>query len=492
MPAQLEVYEQIDPPLLERVEDVLLNRRPDATERLVEFAEKLKGKGGKAAVEDLAWREQSVAERLQHALLKGITKFVDEDTEEARLEYPSCLAVIEGPLMDGMSIVGDLFGQGKMFLPQVVKSARVMKRSVAHLTPYMEEEKEASGERQTRGTILLATVKGDVHDIGKNIVGVVLGCNNFDVIDLGVMVPCEKILATAREQAVDIIGLSGLITPSLDEMEHVAREMKRLGFDVPLLIGGATTSAKHTAVKIAPKYDHGVMHVTDASRSVGVVEQLMNPESRGAFHDKNRELQVQLRKSYERRGDANLIPYQEAFARRFTTDWSTTAIDRPLFVGTRTLRDFPIDELRRYIDWSPFFLTWQLKGKYPKILDDERLGPQARQLFADAIEMLDQIVAQKRFAAHGVYGFWPAATEDDDIIVYADESRTVERARLHTLRQQWRRQGATASTHWPILSLRPRAGGKIGSAVSRSRPASAARRWRPSTKPPTTTTTRSS
>jgi 5-methyltetrahydrofolate--homocysteine methyltransferase len=442
---QLAVYDEIEPRLKELVEDVILNRRPDATERLVEYAETIKGKGSTAAEADESWRKEPVNERLKHALLKGIVKYIDEDTEEARQKYPSCLAIIEGPLMDGMSIVGDLFGAGKMFLPQVVKSARVMKKAVAYLTPFMEAEKAASGlAQQHRAKILLATVKGDVHDIGKNIVGVVLGCNNFLVIDLGVMVPCETILERAKTEGVDIIGLSGLITPSLDEMVHVGREMKRAGLQLPLLIGGATTSAKHTAVKIAPTYSSEVIHVLDASRSVGVVEKLINPEARGRIDAENRELQKQLVASYEKRQDVKLVPYAEAFTRRFSTDWNTVDIPKPELVGARVLENVPVKTLRAYIDWSPFFLTWELKGKYPRILDDPQLGEAARKLFDDANELLDRIIEKKLLAANGVYGFWPAASNGDDIVVYTDDARREERCRFHALRQQWERKGQNA------------------------------------------------
>jgi 5-methyltetrahydrofolate--homocysteine methyltransferase len=443
---QLAVYEEIEPRLKEMCEDVILNRRPDATERLVEFAETIKGQGGAAAAADEAWRSEPVQERLKHAILKGVVKYIDEDTEEARQKYPSCLAIIEGPLMDGMSVVGDLFGAGKMFLPQVVKSARVMKKAVAYLTPFMETEKAASGlaQQKARGKVLLATVKGDVHDIGKNIVGVVLGCNNFQVIDLGVMVSCEKILETARSQGVDIIGLSGLITPSLDEMVHVGREMQRSGFTLPLLIGGATTSAKHTAVKIAPTYQSEVIHVLDASRSVGVVEKLINPAARPQLAAENRELQKQLVASHEKRQEAKLVPFADAFARRFRTDWATVDIPQPEFIGPRVLNDVPLSTLREFIDWSPFFLTWELKGKFPRIFEDPLLGEAARKLFDDARRLLDRIVTERLLMARGVYGFWPAASQVDDIIVHADETRSKEVARFHALRQQWERKGQDA------------------------------------------------
>jgi 5-methyltetrahydrofolate--homocysteine methyltransferase len=439
---QLAVYEDIEPRLKELVEDVILNRRADATERLVEYAETIKGQGAAAAAADEAWRAEPVEERLKHAILKGVVKYIDEDTEEARQKYPTCLAIIEGPLMDGMSVVGDLFGAGKMFLPQVVKSARVMKKAVAYLTPFMEAEKKATGNvQQARATVLLATVKGDVHDIGKNIVGVVLGCNNFHVIDLGVMVPCETILDRARSDGVDIIGLSGLITPSLDEMVHVGREMQRTGVRLPLLIGGATTSAKHTAVKIAPTYSNEVIHVLDASRSVGVVEKLINPEARRQLDAENRALQKELVASHQKRQEAKLVPYAEALARRFATDWANVDIPKPEFLGRRVHDNLPLDTLRKFIDWSPFFLTWELKGKYPRILEDPQLGEAARKLFDDAQELLARIIDERLLEASGVYGFWPAASVGDDIVVYSNESRREELCRLHALRQQWERKG---------------------------------------------------
>ncbi|MEZ6133363.1 MAG: methionine synthase [Pirellulaceae bacterium] len=439
---QLTVYEDIPQDLLERVEDVLLNRRQDATERLLEFAEKVKSKGKAAASEDLSWRDTDVRERLKTALIRGIDKFIEEDTEEARQMSSRCLDVIEGPLMDGMSVVGDLFGAGKMFLPQVVKSARVMKKAVAYLNPFMEQEKVDAGVVSTgsRGKVLMATVKGDVHDIGKNIVGVVLACNNYQVIDMGVMVSAEKILETAVKECVDIIGLSGLITPSLDEMVHVAREMKRLNLKTPLLIGGATTSAKHTAVKIAPQYNHEVVHVLDASRSVGVVEKLCNPDSRQKYAEENRLAQTELVASYQSR-QVKLTPYAEALQRRFQTDWETVDIAQPSFLGTQVLNDFPIESLCDFIDWSPFFMSWELKGKFPKILTDAKYGPEATELYENAQAMLKQIIADKRIKAHAVYGFWPAASVDDDVILYRDESREHELTTFHFLRQQWERQG---------------------------------------------------
>ncbi|MCA9268196.1 MAG: B12-binding domain-containing protein, partial [Planctomycetales bacterium] len=395
----------------------LLNRRPDATERLIEHAEKLKAAGSRETTETVeAWREQPVRDRLVHALVKGVDKYVEQDVEEARVQFDRCLQVIEGPLMDGMTVVGDLFGAGKMFLPQVVKSARVMKKAVASLTPFMEAEKAAAGEAasQTRGTILMATVKGDVHDIGKNIVGVVLGCNNYRVIDMGVMVPAEKILKTAVQEGVDVIGLSGLITPSLDEMVHVAREMKRQGFTTPLLVGGATTSAKHTAVKIAPQYDNAAVHVIDASRCVPVIEKLMNPDSRAGFQAENRAKQEELAAAYKQRQSAKLVPYAQACEQKFQTDWKAVDIPQPQTLGVQTLRDIDLAQLVPYIDWSPFFLTWELKGKYPAIFDDPHVGEQARALYDDAAALLARIVEEKSLSASAVYGFWPAASDGDD------------------------------------------------------------------------------
>jgi 5-methyltetrahydrofolate--homocysteine methyltransferase len=439
---QLEVYEEIPKDLLERVEDVLLNRRPDATDRLLEFAETVRGEGMKKAGEDLAWRDAPVAERMKHALIKGIDKYIVEDTEEARQYFDRCLQVIEGPLMDGMQVVGDLFGEGKMFLPQVVKSARVMKKAVAYLEPFMEEEKRAAGlqNAEARGKFLIATVKGDVHDIGKNIVGVVLQCNNYEVIDLGVMVDSETILSEAEKLNVDMIGLSGLITPSLDEMVHVAREMQRRKMTIPLLIGGATTSAKHTAVKIAPAYQSAVVHVLDASRSVNVVEKLINKEMRDAFLAENRATQTQLVAGYQSR-QQQLVPYAEALQKRFASDWKAIDIATPSFTGVKILSEIPLAELREYIDWSPFFLTWEMKGKYPKILDDDTLGVQARSLFQDANALLDKIIAEELLTANAVYGFWPAASDGDDIVLFTDERRNQELKRFHFLRQQWQRKG---------------------------------------------------
>jgi 5-methyltetrahydrofolate--homocysteine methyltransferase len=441
---QLAIYETIPAELLEHVEDVLLNRRPDATDRLIGLAESYKGAGMKKAAEDLGWRDAPVQERIKHALIKGIDRFIELDVEEARGQYSRCLQIIEGPMMDGMSVVGDLFGAGKMFLPQVVKSARVMKKGVAHLLPYMEAEKLASGggTQEFRGKVLLATVKGDVHDIGKNIVGVVLACNNYQIIDLGVMVSADRILDTAVAEGVDIVGLSGLITPSLDEMAHVAKEMKRRGMTIPLLIGGATTSDKHTAVKIAPQYGHPVLHVLDASRSVGVVEKLTNPDRLAAIDRENRELQERLVQQYNQRQMA-LVSYADAVANRFVTDWASVRIDQPAFTGARMVDGISLRKLVPYIDWSPFFSSWELHGKYPKILGDEVVGAQARELFADAQTMLQKIISEKLLTARGIFGFWPAASDGDDLVLYTDETRTSERIRFHTLRQQWQRQGQT-------------------------------------------------
>jgi 5-methyltetrahydrofolate--homocysteine methyltransferase len=442
-PGQLQVYEEIPKDLLERVEDVILNRRPDATDRLVEFAKAGSfSRDSKGSADAAGWRSAPVHERLKHALVAGVADHIEADVEEARQQFDRPLQVIEGPLMDGMNVVGDLFGAGKMFLPQVVRSARVMKKAVAYLLPFMQAEKDhAGGVRRARGKLLMATVKGDVHDIGKNIVGVVLACNDFEVIDLGVMVPCEKILSEARKHTVDMIGLSGLITPSLDEMVHVAREMQREGFDLPLLIGGATTSAKHTAVKIAPAYHGPVIHVKDASRSVPVVEKLTRPEARAQLDRDNRAFQKKEREAFAKRRDRKVVSYAEAFKRRFTIDWKTTEIARPSFLGVRVLRDFPLGEIVQYIDWSPFFMTWEMPGKYPQILKDPKVGAEAKKLFDDANRLLKRITAEKLLTAHGVYGFVPANADGDDIVVWTDEGRTTERLRLPMLRQQWEREG---------------------------------------------------
>jgi 5-methyltetrahydrofolate--homocysteine methyltransferase len=451
---QLVVYEEIPKDLLERVEDVLLNRRADAADRLTDFAESVKSSRKKDPSKDLAWRDAPVAERLKHALVTGIVDFIEVDTEEARQAVDRPLSIIEGPLMDGMNVVGDLFGAGKMFLPQVVKSARVMKKAVAYLTPFMEAEKAkaaASGVlggngplERTRGRILMATVKGDVHDIGKNIVGVVLACNDYEVIDLGVMIPCEQILQQARERDVDLIGLSGLITPSLDEMVHVARSMAREGFEIPLLIGGATTSARHTAVKIAPQYQGIVIHVKDASKCVGVVDRLRRTDAREELDRANRAAQDRERIAFSRRVERKLVPYAQAIERRFRIDWPVSPIAVPSFLGTRVLRSIPLEEIVPFIDWSPFFLTWELKGKYPRIFADEKLGPRARELFDDAQALLRNIVSEKRLTANAVYGFFPANAAGDDIVVYTDESRRNERYRFPALRQQWERDGQTS------------------------------------------------
>ncbi len=490
---QLAVYEEIDPELRERVEDVLLNRRDDATERLVEFAENVKAKD-KAPVADKAWRKESVEERLKHALIKGIVDYIDADTEEARQKCKRPLDVIEGPLMAGMSVVGDLFGSGKMFLPQVVKSARVMKKAVAYLLPFMEAEKSAGAKPQ--GRIVMATVKGDVHDIGKNIVGVVLQCNNYDVVDLGVMVPAAKILETAREKQADVIGLSGLITPSLDEMVHVAQEMEREGFRLPLLIGGATTSRAHTAVKIAPHYQASTVHVLDASRAVGVVNSLLKEELKSDFDKKTREDYERLRRDHSaRRQRKNLLMLDEARANRTRIDWTNYVPPKPEFLGVRIfqtvmpsavengaareaatsmggpetertgseriksrgtnrkvtqrdsstalrcaqddrIRTFALRTLAEYIDWSPFFHAWELRGRYPAIFEDPKIGKQARELFDDAQKLLDRIVAKNLLIARGVHAFWRARSVGDDVDLYADEDRTKKFATFYFLRQQ--------------------------------------------------------
>jgi 5-methyltetrahydrofolate--homocysteine methyltransferase len=388
-----------------------------------------------------------VAERLTHALVNGIADFIDEDVEEARHLYDRPLALIEGPLMDGMNVVGDLFGSGKMFLPQVVKSARVMKKAVAYLLPFMEAERLKSGAvHKSRGKILLATVRGDVHDIGKNIVGVVLGCNDYEIIDLGVMTPCEKILETARAQGVDMIGLSGLITPSLDEMVHVAKEMERQKFELPLLIGGATTSAKHTAVKIAPCYHETVIHVKDASRCVGVIEQLMKKDAKAELDRSNRAEQDRDRESYRKRRERKLVPYAEAVSRRFKIDWKMSALALPSFRGVRVFDDIPLDSLVPYVDWSPFFMAWELKGKHPEIFKDASVGAEARKLFDNANELLKKLIAKKQLKARGVYGFFPANSDGDDIVVFQGETRNLEfeRCRFPMLRQQWEREGQTS------------------------------------------------
>ena len=452
----LPVYDDIDPELRELCEDVILNRRANSTERLLEAAQRYKGDGGEKVVADAAWRSLPVEKRLEHALVAGITEFIVADTEEARVAAVRPLDVIEGPLMAGMNVVGDLFGSGKMFLPQVVKSARVMKQAVAHLLPFMEEEKQrtAGAEDVNAPRILLATVKGDVHDIGKNIVGVVLACNNYEVIDLGVMVPAQKILQTAKEKKVDIIGLSGLITPSLDEMCHVAAELEREGFDVPLLIGGATTSRVHTAVKINPNYHRGqTVHVLDASRAVGVASSLIG-ENRVAYIDKIRDEYKKVAEGHARtQADKRRISIVQARADRFPIDWAASALAKPTFLGTRALTNYPVADLVPYIDWSPFFATWEMKGTFPLILDDPKVGEAARALYADAEAMLEKMVAENWLTANGVIGFWPANADGDDIVVYADESRARERVRLHTLRQQIARSAGNKRHHTALADF---------------------------------------
>jgi 5-methyltetrahydrofolate--homocysteine methyltransferase len=442
----LEVYEEIEPELKVLVEDVLLNRRPDATERLVEHGESLKGEG--AAVSEKKaeeWRNGTVEERLSHALVKGIDTYIEADAEEARVKLGRPLLVIEGPLMAGMSVVGDLFGAGKMFLPQVVKSARVMKKAVAHLTPFMEAEKVAMAAAgqvvKAQGKILLATVKGDVHDIGKNIVGVVLACNNYEVIDMGVMVSCEKILERAKAEKVDLIGLSGLITPSLDEMVHVAREMERQGFKLPLLIGGATTSRRHTAVKIAPHYSEPVVHILDASRAVPVTTSLLSDEGKPAFVVQHRADYEALRKAHAA-PRLSVVSLEEARARRTPIKWRGEDLPNPAFTGVRALDNFPLATLRDFIDWTPFFHTWGLKGVYPRIFEDERQGTQARQIFTEANALLDVIIEKKMITARGVYGFFPASAVGDDVELYMDDTRKKVLERFHFLRQQSNKEGS--------------------------------------------------
>jgi 5-methyltetrahydrofolate--homocysteine methyltransferase len=436
----IEVYDEIPKELLERVEDVLLNRREDATERLVTFAETVKAKK-EETVEEAEWRKGTVEERLTHSLIKGITEFIEEDAEEAHQKLGEPLKVIEGPLMDGMNVVGDLFGEGKMFLPQVVKSARVMKKAVAYLQPYLEAQKAANPGARAQGKILLATVKGDVHDIGKNIVGVVMACNNYEIKDIGVMVPTDKILAEAREWGADIIGLSGLITPSLDEMVHVASEMERLGMNTPLLIGGATTSKVHTAVKIAPKYKHPVVHVLDASRSVPVAGNLLNPETKPGFEQQLREEYERMAADHARRqSDKQLLTLNEARANRFQTSATDYIPEKPAFTGVKTV-SADLNTLREFIDWTPFFQTWELAGRYPEILHDSIVGEEARRLFADANEMLEEIIQHSRLQAKGVIFIYPAGSTDEDVTVYADEARTQALDTFHFLRQQRKMAG---------------------------------------------------
>jgi 5-methyltetrahydrofolate--homocysteine methyltransferase len=478
---QLAVYEEIDPELLTKIEDVLFDRRPDATDRLIEHAEKVKGQGSGGGGKADAWRGLDVEGRLTHALIKGLTTHVEEDVEAARQEYATSLDIIEGPLMRGMQTVGDLFGAGKMFLPQVVKSARVMKKAVGYLLPFMEAERQAQGSGQTkRGRVLLATVKGDVHDIGKNIVGVVLGCNGYEVIDLGVMVPCAKIIEETRTSQADIVGLSGLITPSLDEMVQVAQEFEHENLGVPLLIGGATTSARHTAVKIAPKYSGDVVHVADASRAAGVVEKLLNPASKAEFTAVNRQNQARDVENFRLRQEAKLVSYETARAQRWTTDWAATDIAIPDFLGVRQLDRVPLAELVPFIDWSPFFMAWELKGKYPSIFTDTTVGTEAKKLFDDATCLLDQLITEEKLEARGVYGFFPAHSCGDDIVLYADESRQQE---LAVARKHF--------TRLPTLSPHRIVAVRTTSACSPAQPAMAAMPWQPPLIGTMTTTTRS-
>ncbi len=433
-PTMLEVYEEVPKDLLERVEDVLLDRRDDATERLLDFAETVKGEA-RSKAKDLSWREAPVEKRIEHALVKGIVDFIEEDVEEARPNFDKVLGLIEGPLMDGMNVVGDLFGSGKMFLPQVVKSARVMKKAVAYLEPYLEAEKAASTDVQKKGKILLATVKGDVHDIGKNIVGVVLACNNFDIVDLGVMVPLQKILETAKKEQVDVIGLSGLITPSLDEMIEVAKEMQRQALDIPLMIGGATTSRAHTAVKIYPEYSNIVVHVNDASRSVPIAQSLAQSKARPAFKERISEEYEKLREGYLNRAQSKqLLSIEQARTNALKLEFKASELVEPAFLGRHEPIEFDVAILREYIDWTPFFQTWQLHGKFPRILEDDLVGEEASKLYADAQEMLDRIVEEKWLQAKGVFGVWEARRKDADDIQLYEDGETL--AVFYSLRQQ--------------------------------------------------------
>jgi 5-methyltetrahydrofolate--homocysteine methyltransferase len=444
-PTMLEVYDDIPKDLLERVEDVLLNRRPDSTERLLEFAETVIS-GGKKQVKDDSWRKEPVGKRLEHALVKGIVDFIEEDTEEARQNHEKPLHVIEGPLMDGMNVVGDLFGSGKMFLPQVVKSARVMKKAVAYLLPYLEEEKALNADTSSAPKILLATVKGDVHDIGKNIVGVVLACNNYDIVDMGVMVPADKILDRAIEEKVDAIGLSGLITPSLDEMVTVAKEMERRGMTLPLLIGGATTSRIHTAVKIDPVYSGSIVHVLDASKSVPVAGKLISTESHDEFHSMTKDEYAKLRFDHANRKEVkNYIPFETAKSNRTKIDWSKKEMVTPSFLGNKAFKDYSIKEIRKYIDWTPFFSTWMLKGKYPVIFDNPIVGEEAKKLYDDAQVVLDEIIEKDLLYANAVVGLYPANAVGEDIEVYTDESRTEVLKTFHFLRQQGKKGSGLAN-----------------------------------------------
>ena len=454
---QLTIYDDIPTELRELCEDVILNKRADATDRLLEAAHKFKGDGAKKVEKDLKWRDTPVGDRLTHSLVHGITEFIEVDTEEARQQADKPLHVIEGPLMAGMNVVGDLFGAGKMFLPQVVKSARVMKQAVAYLQPYLEAEKLASGlaSKPAAGKILMATVKGDVHDIGKNIVGVVLQCNNYEVIDLGVMVPAAKILEAAKKHQVDIVGLSGLITPSLDEMCFLAAEMEREGFSCPLLIGGATTSRVHTAVKISPNYNRGqVIYVNDASRAVGVVSKLLSETDEPGYVADIKADYVKVREAHLRNeAKKNRITLATARGNKFKTDWKANAPVKPSFMGTREFKNYNLAELVPYIDWTPFFQTWELVGRYPAILDDNVVGPEARKLFADAQALLARMVREKWLTAHAVVGFWPANGVGDDIEVFSDETRKARRATLHTLRQQIARDPSRERSHTALADF---------------------------------------
>ena len=435
-PAMLEVYDDIPKELLERVEDVLLNRREDATERLLDFAESYKS-DGKKQVKDNAWRKESIEKRLEHSLVKGIVEYIEKDTEEARQKYQRPLKVIEGPLMDGMNVVGDLFGSGKMFLPQVVKSARVMKKAVAYLLPYLEEEKAANQDTSAASKILLATVKGDVHDIGKNIVGVVLACNNFDIVDLGVMVPAEKILDAAIEHNVDAIGLSGLITPSLDEMVHVAKEMERREMSIPLMIGGATTSRIHTAVKIDPAYSGSVVHVLDASKSVPVAGELINKNTYEDIFSRVKNEYAQLREDHANRKQVKTyISFERAQQNRLMVDWESKEMVKPRCSGNTVFKDYNIKEISEYIDWTPFFNTWMLKGKFPQILEHEVVGEEARKLYKDAQQMIKEIIEKDLLIANAIVGLYPANAIGDDVEIYTDESRKEVKTTFHMLRQQ--------------------------------------------------------
>lgn len=448
-PSMLEVYDEIPKDLLERVEDVLLNRRDDATERLLEFAETVKGSTKKKIV-DLEWRKTSIEERLTHALVKGVVDYIDEDTEEARLKYNNSLLVIEGPLMDGMNVVGELFGSGKMFLPQVVKSARVMKKSVAYLLPYLEEEKRKNNVIQSRPKVLLATVKGDVHDIGKNIVGVVLACNNYDIIDMGVMVPAEKIIEKAKAEKVDVIGLSGLITPSLDEMVHFAKEMEHEGLEIPLLIGGATTSRIHTAVKIDPHYKGSVVHVIDASKSVPVASTLINKDNQVVFHQKIKQEYQDLRDNYTRKSsEKKYISFNKAKENAIKLNSSKSFNEKPYIIGNQIFKNYDLNKIRKYIDWTPFFSTWMLKGKYPQILNHEVVGTEAQKLYNDAQLMLDEIIQNNSLQANAVVGIYPANNAGGDVEIYDNKnSKKTSITTFHFLRQQGKK-----GTGLPNLSL---------------------------------------